>query len=132
MTTARLAAFLFQKYPQLAPGAKGPHLDIDLGETGQSGHFLDAFFFEPKQHEQLPVRGRKHTHGRFQALARQRLETAMSVLAPTDRKLLVLLGLEEKSVQEVAGLTGLTQVNVKVRAFRARRKLRVFLEKERS
>ncbi|MGD9609032.1 MAG: RNA polymerase sigma factor [Desulfovibrionaceae bacterium] len=64
--------------------------------------------------------------------ARQRLETAMSVLAPTDRKLLILLGLEEKSVQEVAGLTGLTQVNVKVRAFRARRKLRAFLEKERS
>jgi RNA polymerase sigma-70 factor, ECF subfamily len=63
--------------------------------------------------------------------ARQRLEVAMSVLAPTDRRLLVLLGLEEKSVEEVAELTGLSRVNVKVRAFRARRKLRAFLEKER-
>lgn len=62
--------------------------------------------------------------------ARQRLEAAMTVLDPKDRRLLVLLGLEEKSVEEVAGLTGLTQVNVKVRAFRARRKLRAFFEKE--
>jgi len=60
----------------------------------------------------------------------QRLEAAMTVLAPTDQRLLVLLGLEEKSVKEVAGITGLTRVNVKVRAYRARRKLRAFLEKE--
>ena len=62
--------------------------------------------------------------------ARQRLEAAMTVLTPCDRRLMVLLGLEGKSVEEVAGLTGLSCVNVKVRAFRARRKLRAFLEKE--
>jgi RNA polymerase sigma-70 factor (ECF subfamily) len=62
--------------------------------------------------------------------ARQCLEAALSVLTPADRRLLVLFGLEEKSVEEVAGITGLTRVNVKVRAFRARRKLRAFLEKK--
>lgn len=64
--------------------------------------------------------------------ARERLEAAMAVLAPCDRKLMVLLGIEGKSVEEVANLTGLSRVNVKVRAFRARRKLRAFLEKERA
>jgi len=62
--------------------------------------------------------------------ARRRLEAAMTVLGPRDRMLLVLLGLEGKSVEEVAGMTGMTQVNVKVRAFRARRKLKAYLEKE--
>lgn len=62
--------------------------------------------------------------------ARQRLEAAMAVLPSADRRLLLLLGVEGKSVKEVAGMTGLTRINVKVRAYRARRKLRAFLEKE--
>ncbi len=62
--------------------------------------------------------------------ARCRLEAAMTVLGPKDRLLMVLLALEEKSVEEVAAATGLSRVNVKVRAFRARRKLRAFLEKD--
>jgi len=62
--------------------------------------------------------------------ARRRLESAMTVLGPKDRLLVVLLGLEGKSVEEVADMTGLTRVNVKVRAFRARRKLKAFLEKD--
>ena len=62
--------------------------------------------------------------------ARRRLEAAMAVLGPKDRLLVALLGLEGKSVEEVAELTGLTRVNVKVRAFRARRKLKAFLEKD--
>ncbi|WP_053062235.1 RNA polymerase sigma factor [Desulfovibrio sp. TomC] len=62
--------------------------------------------------------------------AQRRLEAAMAVLGPKDRLLVALLGLEGKSVEEVAQLTGLSQVNVKVRAFRARRKLKAFLEKD--
>jgi len=62
--------------------------------------------------------------------AHNRLQAAMRVLGPRDQRLLVLLGLEGKSVEEVADLTGLSRVNVKVRAFRARRKLRAFLEKD--
>ena len=62
--------------------------------------------------------------------ARRRLEAAMSVLGPKDRLLVALLGLEGKSVEEVAELTGLSRVNVKVRACRARRKLKALLEKD--
>ena len=62
--------------------------------------------------------------------ARRRLEAAMSVLGPKDRLLVALLGLEGKTVEEVADMTGMTRVNVKVRAFRARRKLKAYLEKE--
>jgi RNA polymerase sigma-70 factor (ECF subfamily) len=62
--------------------------------------------------------------------ARRRLESAMAVLGRKDRSLLVLLGIEGKSVEEVAAITGLTRVNVKVRAFRARRKLKAFLERD--
>ncbi|MHC1790158.1 RNA polymerase sigma factor [Solidesulfovibrio sp.] len=62
--------------------------------------------------------------------ARRRLEAAMAVLGPKDRLLVALLGLEGKSVEEVAAITGLSQVNVKVRAFRARRRLKAFLEKD--
>ncbi|MFP5257977.1 MAG: RNA polymerase sigma factor [Acidobacteriota bacterium] len=62
--------------------------------------------------------------------ARRRLEAAMAVLGPKDRLLVALLGLEGKSVEEVSRMTGLTPVNVKVRAFRARRKLKAFLEKD--
>ena len=61
--------------------------------------------------------------------AGRRLEAAMAVLGPGDRRLVALLALEGKSVEEVAALTGLSRVNVKVRAFRARRKLKAFLEK---
>jgi len=62
--------------------------------------------------------------------ARRRLEAAMAVLGPRDRQLMALLSLEGKSVEEVADITGMTRVNVKVRAFRARRKLKAFLEKD--
>lgn len=44
-----------------------------------------------------------------------------------DRTLITLLDLEERSVRETAALTGWTETNVKVRAHRARRKMREFL-----
>jgi len=47
----------------------------------------------------------------------------MSQLAAPDRLVLQLLDLEQKSVAEVASLTGWNRAVVKVRAFRARRKL---------
>ena len=48
-------------------------------------------------------------------------------LSPPERLVLTLLVLEEKSVKEVAALTGWSVANVKIRAFRARRKLRFWL-----
>jgi RNA polymerase sigma-70 factor (ECF subfamily) len=52
-------------------------------------------------------------------------------LPAAERLVLTLTVLEDLSVAEVAALTGWSKVNVKVRAFRARRRLRRLLEQER-
>ena len=60
--------------------------------------------------------------------AAERLRPALESLAPKDRLLITLLHLEERSVAEIADLTGWSESNVKVRALRARLKLREFLQ----
>lgn len=52
-------------------------------------------------------------------------------LAPVDRFVLLLLDGEGWSVQEIAQRIGWSVTNVKVRAFRARRRLRALLEEKR-
>ena len=59
----------------------------------------------------------------------ERLQTALAQLSPKERLVITLLELEERSVLEIAGLTGWSVANVKVRAFRARAALRKLLEK---
>lgn len=56
--------------------------------------------------------------------ARELVGKLLSKLSPEDRLVITLLDLEEKSVKEISELTGWGQSLVKVRAFRARRKLR--------
>jgi RNA polymerase sigma-70 factor (ECF subfamily) len=56
--------------------------------------------------------------------AREALDALLLRLEPADRLLLTLLDVEERSVAEVASLTGWSRANVRVRAFRARRRLR--------
>jgi len=53
-------------------------------------------------------------------LAHKMLET----LSPKDRLILTMLDLEERSVEEIRELTGWNASLIKVRAFRARMKLR--------
>ena len=60
--------------------------------------------------------------------AREVLEFAMAKLSPKHRLAITLLELEEKSVRETAELTGWSEANVKVRAFRARQALKKILE----
>ena len=55
--------------------------------------------------------------------AREAVEALLSQLPPDDRCLLTLLALEERSLEEVAALTGRSRTVLKVRAFRARRRL---------
>ena len=55
--------------------------------------------------------------------ARSLMHKLLDSLNADDRLILSLLHLEEKSVHEIASLTGLSQVAVRVRAFRARKKL---------
>lgn len=68
--------------------------------------------------------------------AHELVHKLLDQLKPEDQLVLRLLDLQQKTVAEVSGITGWNQSLVKVRAFRARRKLRkLFLElrqKERS
>ena len=61
--------------------------------------------------------------------ARELLRWAMGFLAPDQRLVITLMELEEMTLRETAGMTGWSESNVKVRAFRARQALRKILEK---
>jgi RNA polymerase sigma-70 factor (ECF subfamily) len=57
----------------------------------------------------------------------ERLHEAIGKLTPKERLVITLLELEDRSLQEVAELTGWSVGNVKVRAFRARASLHKLL-----
>jgi RNA polymerase sigma-70 factor (ECF subfamily) len=56
------------------------------------------------------------------------LEKILATLPPEDRLVIQLMALDQRSVKEVCALTGWSAPLVKVRAFRARRKMRRSLE----
>jgi RNA polymerase sigma factor (sigma-70 family) len=60
--------------------------------------------------------------------SREIVEKLLAQLAPTDRLLMTLLHLEGRSVNEVRQITGWNVPVIKIRAFRARRKLRKHFE----
>ncbi|MDR2496138.1 MAG: sigma-70 family RNA polymerase sigma factor [Tannerellaceae bacterium] len=57
----------------------------------------------------------------------RRLELAMEQLPPNDKALILLFYMEDKSVEEIAQISGLSQSNVKTRMHRIRKKLYVIL-----
>jgi RNA polymerase sigma-70 factor (ECF subfamily) len=70
------------------------------------------------------------------ASAKELVHKLLDQLKPEDRLVIQYLDLEQRSVAEISALTGWNQTLVKVRAFRARRKLQRFyrelIEKEHS
>jgi RNA polymerase sigma-70 factor (ECF subfamily) len=72
----------------------------------------------------------KEQYERFsrQKEARDALEWALSHLSTRERMVLELVSLKEYSVKEAARLLGWSSANVKVRAFRARGKLKKLFE----
>lgn len=64
-----------------------------------------------------------------QAATRDLADRLLETLQHRDRLILTLLDLEERTVAEVSEITGSPEAVVKVRAFRARRKLRKELER---
>lgn len=60
--------------------------------------------------------------------ARKFLEWGLAKLRPDERLVITLMELEEKTVKEIAGLTGWSESNVKVKAHRARQALKKILE----
>ena len=63
------------------------------------------------------------------AAARELVQSALEQLSPSARLIITLLEIEERSVKEIAQLTGWSVPLVKVRAFRARAEMRKVLEK---
>jgi RNA polymerase sigma-70 factor (ECF subfamily) len=61
--------------------------------------------------------------------SREIVEKLLAQLAPADRLLMTLMHLEGRTVDEVRQITGWNVPVIKVRAFRARRKLRKHFEK---
>ena len=59
--------------------------------------------------------------------AKELLQRLLSGLHPQDRMVIQLLHLEEKSVAEISKITGWNSAVIKVRAFRARKKLKSLL-----
>lgn len=59
--------------------------------------------------------------------AKELLKRLMGTLAPRDRLVIQLLHLEERSVAEIRKITGWNTAVIKVRAFRARKKLKTVL-----
>jgi RNA polymerase sigma-70 factor (ECF subfamily) len=71
-----------------------------------------------------PVADPSTENGHSARQARVILDRAMSRLKPEDRLVVTLYELEDRSVREVAELTGWSETRVKVRAFRARQTLK--------
>jgi len=76
-----------------------------------------------------------HVDGREQpsveniVVATDLADRVLSVLSPEDQQALLMIDGEEASIREVAEATGWSESKVKVRAFRARKKVREAMEK---
>ena len=79
--------------------------------------WLDRFVAQPE------------ASGENAAAARQLVERLLTQLSPAARLVITLLEIEERSVKEIADLTGWSVTLVKVRAFRARAEMRKHLAK---
>lgn len=60
--------------------------------------------------------------------ANELVSRLLEMLKPEDRMVVTLLDLEQKSLAEIAEITGWNKTLIKVRAFRARKKMRKFLD----
>ena len=78
--------------------------------------------------ERIPGAGSLHDDQRRDA-ARILLHRLLEQLPPTSRMIIQLLEIEEKSLKEIAELTGWSISMIKVRAFRARGAMKKVLEK---
>ena len=70
----------------------------------------------------------EHRQREAAGAARELLNYVLAKLPPKDRMALALIHLEGRSVSETAELLGWSAVNVKVRAYRARRELKKMIE----
>jgi RNA polymerase sigma-70 factor (ECF subfamily) len=101
---------------QLRAQKRRPELRwADLSET--EAEVLDAV-----------IRNESEPHPSQGLAAREIVGKLLDCLSADDRLVITLLDLEEKSLAEIRKLTGWNETLIKVRAFRARRKLRKHLD----
>src|SRR5262245_54259481 len=79
--------------------------------------------------EKLAKAGELHHSAEQDVIASDLAERLLGVLSPEDRLALTMIDGEEASVKEVAEATGWSESKVKVRAFRARKRVREAMEK---
>jgi RNA polymerase sigma-70 factor (ECF subfamily) len=84
---------------------------------------------EPLALDEMTVEMRDHTvdSAISAGRARELLAWAMRRMSADERLILTLLEIEERSVREISKLTGWSESNVKVRAFRARARLKTII-----
>lgn len=58
----------------------------------------------------------------------EQLETAIGLLSPDERGLILLYYMQEKTIEDLVEITGLTASNIKTKLFRIRKKLFVLLK----
>ena len=92
------------------------HNVTDLTDAENEADLLDRASIEPKQTDRA-------------AATRDLIEAVLSQLSPPARMVITLLEIEERSIKEIAQLTGWSQTLVKVRAFRARAEMKKILAK---
>jgi RNA polymerase sigma-70 factor (ECF subfamily) len=83
---------------------------------------------EPERWERMRELAREEPAEAGPAGARELLDLALARLGPEERLVITLLELEELPVREIAERTGWSVANVKVRAHRARHKLKALVE----
>lgn len=79
--------------------------------------------------EKLASAGESQHSAEQEVVAADLAERLLGVLTPEDRLALTMIDGEEASVKEVAEVTGWSESKVKVRAFRARKRVREAMEK---
>jgi RNA polymerase sigma-70 factor (ECF subfamily) len=92
------------------------HNVTDLTDADNEADLLDRASVEPKQTDRATA-------------TRELVEAVLSQLSPPARMVITLLEIEERSIKEIAQLTGWSPTLVKVRAFRARAEMKKILAK---
>lgn len=90
------------------------HNVTDLTDAENEADLLDRASVEPKQTDRATA-------------TRELIEAVLSQLSPPARMVITLLEIEERSIKEIAQLTGWSPTLVKVRAFRARAEMKKIL-----
>jgi RNA polymerase sigma-70 factor (ECF subfamily) len=85
--------------------------------SDEEGDWLERFAADPSD------------TGENAAAARELVERVLAQLSPAARLVITLLEIEDRSVKDIAALTGWSVPVVKIRAFRARAEMRKCLEK---